>query len=47
MATTVQVGTIFAEDRPLIMRPLNLESESYSENWGVLQSFGGSERPRR
>jgi len=39
MATTVQVGTIFIENRPLIMRPLDLESESYSGQWGVLQSF--------
>jgi len=42
MATTVQVGTIFIEHRPLIMRPLNLESESYSGNWGILQSFTSS-----
>jgi hypothetical protein len=42
MATTVQVGTIFIENRPLIMRPLNLESESYSGNWGVLHSFTSS-----
>jgi hypothetical protein len=39
MATTIQVGTIFIENRPLIMRPLNLESESYAGKWGVLQSF--------
>ncbi|HEY6185780.1 MAG TPA: hypothetical protein VIW67_26295 [Terriglobales bacterium] len=39
MTTKVQVGTIFIEDRPLIMRPLNLESEPYSGNWGVLPSF--------
>ena len=42
MATTVQVGTIFIENRPMIMRPLNLESESYSGTWGVLQSFTSS-----
>ncbi len=42
MAATVQVGTIFIEDRPLIMRPLNLKSESYSGSWGVLQSFTSS-----
>jgi hypothetical protein len=42
MATTVQVGTIFIEDRPLIMRPLDLKSESYSGAWGVLQSHTGS-----
>ena len=39
MATKVQVGTILIEDRPLIMRPLNLESEPYSGNWGVLPLF--------
>ena len=39
MATTVQVGTIFIENRPLIMRPLNLQSESYAGTWGVLESF--------
>lgn len=38
----VQVGTIFIENRPLIMRPLNLESESYSGTWGVLQSLTSS-----
>jgi|ERR1041385_3969306 hypothetical protein len=42
MATTVQVGTIFIEDRPLIMRPLDLKSESYSGGWGVLQSYTSS-----
>jgi hypothetical protein len=42
MATTVQVGTIFIENRPLIMRPLDLESESYSGTWGVLQSLTSS-----
>jgi len=42
MATTVQVGTIFIEDRPLIMRALDLESESYAGNWGVLQSLTSS-----
>jgi hypothetical protein len=42
MAATVQVGTIFIENRPLIMRPLNLESESYSGTWGVLQSLTSS-----
>jgi len=38
MATTVQVGTILIDDRPLILRALDLESESYSGTWGVLQS---------
>jgi len=38
MASTVQVGTILIDDRPLILRALDLESESYSGTWGVLQS---------
>jgi hypothetical protein len=43
MATSVQVGTIFIEDRPLILRALDLESESYSGAWGVLQSSTSSD----
>jgi len=42
METTVQVGTILIENRPLIMRTLNLESEPYSGPWGVLQSLTSS-----
>jgi len=42
MAATVQVGTILIEDRPLILRALDLESESYSGTWGVLQSLTSS-----
>jgi hypothetical protein len=38
MATTVRVGTILIDHRPLILRALDLESESYSGSWGVLQS---------
>jgi hypothetical protein len=42
MAATVQVGTIFIEDRPLILRALDLESDAYSGNWGVLRSSANS-----
>jgi hypothetical protein len=42
MASKVQVGTIFIENRPLIMRPLNLESETYSGTWGILQTLTSS-----
>jgi hypothetical protein len=42
MATSVQVGTILIENRPLIMRPLDLKSESYAGTWGVLQSLTSS-----
>lgn len=38
MAATIQVGTIFIENRPLILRALDLQSESYAGTWGVLQS---------
>jgi hypothetical protein len=41
MATTVQVGTILIDNRPLILRALDLESETYSGTWGVLQSHTG------
>jgi hypothetical protein len=42
VATSVQVGTILIEDRPLIMRPLDLKSEPYAGTWGVLQSLTSS-----
>jgi hypothetical protein len=38
MASTIQVGSILIENRPLILRALDLESESYSGAWSVLQS---------
>jgi hypothetical protein len=38
MAAAVQVGTILIDNRPLILRALDLESESYSGTWGVLRS---------
>ena len=33
-----QVGTILIEDRPLVTRILDLESESYSGNWSVVKA---------
>jgi hypothetical protein len=39
MTPTIQVGTILIEDRPLVTRILDLESESYSAKWGVLKVF--------
>ena len=38
MAATVQVGTILIDNRPLILRALDLQSEFYSGSWGVLHS---------
>lgn len=38
MATTIKVGTVFIQNRPLILRTLALESEPYAETWDVLQS---------
>lgn len=35
---SVQVGTIFIRNRPLILRTLDLESEPYAENWDLLRS---------
>jgi len=42
VVATIQVGTIFIENRPLILRALGLESESYAGTWGVLQSHTGT-----
>jgi hypothetical protein len=47
MGPTVQIGTILIEDRPLIMRALDLESESYSGTWGVLQSLTSTSLDRK
>ena len=47
MAATVQVGTLLIEDRPLILRALDLESESYSGAWGVLQSHTSATLDKR
>ena len=41
MTPNVQVGTILIEDRPLVTRILNLESESYSGNWNVVKAIDG------
>ena len=38
MATTIKGGTVFIQNRPLILRTLALESEPYAETWDVLQS---------
>jgi len=42
MTPIVQVGTILIEERPLITRTLDLESESYTGKWGVLKVLNGS-----
>jgi len=42
MAETVQVGTILVDDRPLILRALELQTEAYAGTWGVLQAHTGS-----
>ena len=39
MAASVQVGTTFIQNRPLILRTLGLESEPYEGTWDVLQSL--------
>ena len=41
MTPNVQVGTILIEDRPLVTRILDLESESYSGNWSVVKAIDG------
>lgn len=36
--TTIKVGTVFIQNRPLILRTLALESQPYTDTWDVLQS---------
>jgi hypothetical protein len=38
MTPQIQVGTILIEDRPLVTRILDRESESYSGNWSVVKA---------
>lgn len=47
MATTIKVGTVFIQNRPLILRTLALESEPYVETWDVLQSPPNTSLDRR
>jgi len=41
MTTTVQVGTILIEGRPIMVKALGLQSVPYSANWGVLTALDG------
>jgi hypothetical protein len=41
MTPNVQVGTILIEDRPIVTRILDLEGESYSGNWSVVNAIDG------
>jgi hypothetical protein len=41
MTPRIQVGAILIEDRPLVTRILDLESESYSGNWSVVKAIDG------
>ena len=36
---TAEVATILIEDRSLMARVLGLESEPYSGNWGIVNTF--------
>jgi len=38
MPSSVHAGTIFIEDRPLITRALDLDSQPYLGSWGILQT---------
>jgi hypothetical protein len=38
MPSSIQVGSILIEDRPLITRTLNLTSQPYLGSWGILQT---------
>ena len=41
MTPQVQVGSVLIEDRPLIARTLEIQSESYVGNWSVVGSLDG------
>ncbi|SRR6266700_2070614 len=41
MTSTLKVGTILIEERPLITKFLGLESEPCSGNWSVIHGFDG------
>ena len=42
MSAEIVVGTILMEDSPAITQTLNLESESFSKNWGMLKTVGAT-----
>ena len=40
MSRNIAVGTILMEDRPAITQALELESESFSKGWSILDTVG-------
>jgi hypothetical protein len=47
MTSQVQVGTILIEDRPLMTRALDIESEPYAGNWSLVRSLNGFDLGRK
>jgi hypothetical protein len=47
MAPEVQVGTVLIEDRPLMTRALDIESEPYGDNWSLVRSLNGFDMDRK
>jgi hypothetical protein len=47
MTPQVQVGTILIEDRPLMTRALDIESEPYAGNWSLVRSLNGFDLDRK
>ena len=41
MPSTIQVGAILLDERPLMMQALGLDSEPYTGNWGVVKALNG------
>ena len=41
MIQTAKVGTILIKERPPLNSVLALESDTYSENWGIVRAFNG------
>ena len=47
MATTVQVGTIFMKEWPLMTQLLGLENEPYSGNWSLVKALDAAALDRK
>ncbi len=47
MTSSIQIGTILIKEHPLMAERLALESDSYSQNWGVVRGVNGFSLDRK
>jgi len=47
MTSSIQIGTILIKEHPLMAERLALESDSYSQNWGVVRAVNGFSLDRK